>query len=208
MSFEAALRHTDASMRSTIDEQLTAARRQAAKADGSGAGTELDTDEMDSGGDEGGGGSMGGFDFASLLSNPMVAQMAAQLAGGAGGEGGAGGGLNFNSLLSNPQLMQMAASMFGGGGGGGGGGSSSRPAASRSPAGASSSPSLPSLQAFLESPAAASLASDPDLGPVIADVRANGQSALGRHLSNPKLLSKLTSLAASMNSNTGTDNSR
>ena len=192
-SFESALQYTDASMRATIDEQLAAARRQVHGA--AGQDSHDTSDELDSGG----GGGFGGLDFASLLSSPMMQQMAEQFAGGAGGEGG----LDFNALLNNPQLMQMASSLFGGSGGsaaGGGGNSGSRSAtpSSRLFNTSPTVPSLPSLNAFLNSPAAASLSSDPDLAPVLDDVRANGQSALARHMNNPQLIAKLSNIAAQM----------
>ena len=195
-AFEAALKYTDASMRSNIDEQLTAARRLQDEEAGGDAESATELGSSRGGGD---GGGLGGFDFASLMSNPMVQQMAEQLAGGAGGEGG----MDFNSLLSNPQLMQRASPLLGGAGGGMAGGgsgrsSASRPATASAPPAASPTPALPSLSAFLASPAAASMASDPDLAPVLADVRANGESALSRHMNNPKLLAKLSSIAAQM----------
>ena len=185
-AFERALQHTDASMKGTIEEQLQAAR--ALVAGGGGAAEEAADSEEAEG--------AGGLDFSSIMSNPMFAQMASQLAGG----GGAGGGLDFNSLLNNPQIMQMAASMFGGGGGAAAAaaGGSARPSAASS-APSAASPSVPSsdsiISSFLNSPAGAALASDPVMAPVIADVQANGPSALSKHMSNPAVVAKLNALA-------------
>ena len=47
---------------------------------------------------------------------------------------------------------------------------------------------------FLNSPQAAAYANDPVMGPVLADVKANGAQAATKYLSNPEVMSKLMNL--------------
>ena len=186
-AFDTALQHIEPSMRDAINEQLDAARAAANKAH-----TPQTTDGGNDDDDDSGPGAGGMPDFSSLLTNPMFAQIASQL----GGAGGAGG-MDFDALLNNPQLMQMASSMFGGGSGGGGGSASSAPARSAASS-AASAPGGSAIADFLSSPEGQQLASDPDLAPVLEDVRKNGQSAMMKHMNNPAVMAKLTKIAGPM----------
>lgn len=89
-----------------------------------------------------GGGGQGGMpDLASLMNNPMLAQMAQQMMGNGGleqmmnnpmiqqmmqrfgGGGGGGGGMpDINAMMQDPQMREMARNMMGGMGGQGGAG--------------------------------------------------------------------------------------
>ena len=53
-------------------------------------------------------------------------------------------------------------------------------------------------QRLFELSAGQQLASDPDLAPVIEDVRKNGQAAIYKHMSNPAVMAKLTKIAGPM----------
>ncbi|THY28973.1 tetratricopeptide [Aureobasidium pullulans] len=108
---------------------------------------------MFGGGGAGGAGGQGGGmpDFASLMQNPMMQQMAQNLmkdpnmmnnlmsnprvremadrfgGGGAGGAGGQGGGMpDLSSLMNDPSIAEMAKNFMGGAGGAGGAGRGGR----------------------------------------------------------------------------------
>lgn len=172
-AYERALELTvnDPSMHETISAQLSIAQ---SKLNGdSDVVDTVDGDEDDS--------AEGGFDMSALLNNPMLSKMA---------ESFGGGGMDFSALLNNPMVQQMAQNMFSNMGGMGsmGGMAGANPAPSSSP---SSSAAAPDFNSFLQSDAAASLISDPDVGPAIEDIRKNGQSAVFKHMSNPKFMAKI-----------------
>ena len=196
-AFERALdlSRDDPAMSVTIREQLA----------------KLSDDDDDTDGGSGG----GGMDFNALLNNPDIARMF--------GGGGDSGAPDLSSLLSNPALMQMAQSMFGGLGNNANAAAQAAQAAQASgnatmaaAAAWGASPDQPStssaanpsgvgggMESLLNGPVAAELMNDPDLSPVIADVRANGQSALFKHMSNPTVMRKLQSLIGPMMSQFG-----
>lgn len=50
------------------------------------------------------------------------------------------------------------------------------------------------LANFLNTPAGQAAANDPDLKPVLQDIQANGMGAAMKHMSNPKVMSKISAL--------------
>lgn len=76
------------------------------------------------------------------------------------------------------------------------------PAAAPKPAApASSSPAggIPSqIQSFLNTPAGQAAAADPDLQPVLADIKANGIGAAMKYMSNPTVMSKIQAIMGPM----------
>eukprot|EP00474_Spongospora_subterranea_P008594 CRZ09052.1 hypothetical protein [Spongospora subterranea] len=105
------------------------------------------------------------FDLGALFNNPMVQQM-----------------------MQDPDLLR---GMMGG----------LNPASSPS-ASPTSAPFNPmslltdpsALKTFLDSPSVQAHSQDPELGPVIADLRMNGSSALMKHIGNPAVMSKLANM--------------
>ncbi len=134
-------------------------------------------------------GGAGDFDFASLMNNPAMANLASQF----GGAGGAPGGLDINALLSNPAMMNMAANMFGGAGAGAAKKPKAQPAASAPPAAAASSASDP-LAGLLNSAAGKEMMNDPELVAAMEDFKANGASVIGKYMSNPNIMAKITKM--------------
>lgn len=131
-------------------------------------------------------GGLGNLDFASLLNNPMVQDLAKNLDFSSLAGAGGAGGLDFNAMLNNPAVQNFMSNMNAGAADSTTSDdtttSSSTPAAESVPEpgsnSTSSSTSSDPLESFLASPAGQSIKSDPVLAPVIEDVRANGQGAL------------------------------
>jgi hypothetical protein len=48
------------------------------------------------------------------------------------------------------------------------------------------------LSSFLSTPAGRAAASDPELAPVLEDIKANGMGAAMKYLSNPKIMQKIS----------------
>lgn len=77
----------------------------------------------------------------------------------------------------------------------------SKPAASSAGAGAGGAGGAkmpPQLSAFLATPAGRAAAEDPELKPVLEDIKANGVGAAMKYMSNPSIMQKITALMGPM----------
>jgi small glutamine-rich tetratricopeptide repeat-containing protein alpha len=78
------------------------------------------------------------------------------------------------SMLSNPAMMSGLMESLKGAGGDAGG--------------------MPDLSSLMSSPALAELREDPEMAAVMSDVQTNGPAALTKYMSDPKIMSKISSL--------------
>lgn len=59
------------------------------------------------------------------------------------------------------------------------------------------------LNEFLDSPTIKAKEADPELGPLIADLRTNGIGSIAKHLGNPAIMAKLSTLAQELSRTQG-----
>lgn len=83
--------------------------------------------------------------------------------------------------MSNPDFMNNIGSMMQGMGGSPSSGSQGNDMNAK-------------IDQFMNSPEAEAFQSDPVLGPVMMDIKANGVGAVGKYLSNPAVMEKLMQL--------------
>jgi len=214
-AFERALELSgqDESMASTIRDQIKNAKNKLNPL-AAAASAHDSADPLSALGMGGAGAGLGGLDFGALLNNPMVQQMMNNpqmqemmkgLDMGSLMKDMAGGAQNAQQVAeredqgskvdtnykppSDADLFDDEPSSTT---------STASSSASTSNLSASSSASTaglpPQLASFLNSPAGRSAASDPDLQPVLEDIKKGGMAAAMKHMGNPKVMQKVSQL--------------
>lgn len=177
-AFERALQllSNDKSMLGTVQEQLNLAKAKASGSDGGTTKRPAVTSSINPNSRPTVGGSSaasnaagsGGFDFASMMNNPALANMDMN-------------NMDFASLMQNPAIMQMAAQMmpgmFGGGGAGSAGGVEDMGSDE-----SGNARGMPDMSSLMNNPALQQLQNDPEMRPIIEDVQRNGMGAVSKYM--------------------------